>query len=139
MADDGIEPGNGGWSRAGDLLDRNGARALNRLSLTTRDAAFDRLSQPIGELVEDGAGLQPGLVSRTDTPEADMEHPLLQRARCSKVSDSDPAPGAARYDFRRGAWVDSRTNEILVRDPCKRPKVATKKNDVETGEDQKGY
>jgi hypothetical protein len=68
-----------------------------------------------------------------------MEHPLLQRARCSKVSDSDPVPGAALYDFRRGAWVDVTTNEILVRDPCRRPKVGTKKNDVETGEDQKGY
>ena len=64
-------------------------------------------------------------------------HILVRRARTYAISDRpNPLPDAT-YDALQGAWLAKNTGRLLVREPiADRPR--TKKNDVETGEDQKG-
>ena len=66
-------------------------------------------------------------------------HPLIRLARRTEIPPHATAPPGARYDFVRGAWVDTQTGRLLVRSDQDRPRPQTKKMDVETGEDQKGY
>ena len=68
-----------------------------------------------------------------------VDHPLVRLARRTAIPPHAPAPPGARYDFGRGAWADLRTGRLLVRSDQDRPRPQTKKMDVETGEDQKGY
>lgn len=68
-----------------------------------------------------------------------LNHPLIQLARRTPVPSQAPVPAGAHYDPVRGAWADPKTGELLVRSPGPRPRPTTKKEDVERGEDQKGF
>lgn len=65
-------------------------------------------------------------------------HPLLECSRAFPISDPDLSPSEGEYDLLLGAWVDTDSGRFLVDDDDPDP-PRTKKNDVETGEDQKGY
>ena len=67
------------------------------------------------------------------------KHPLIRRARRTPIPSHPPTPKDAEYDPARGAWADARTGALLVQNQEHRPRPQTKKEDVETGEDQKGY
>lgn len=68
-----------------------------------------------------------------------LDHPLIRLARRTPIPTAPPVPPHARYDPVRGAWADATTGELFVRSPEPRPRPHTKKEDVERGEDQKGY
>lgn len=61
-------------------------------------------------------------------------HVLLSRALASTVRDEIPLPEGAKYDVALGAWLGERG--LLAYDPD--TDRVSKKQDVETGEDQKG-
>lgn len=61
-------------------------------------------------------------------------HILRKLATASELRVKPPIPDDACYDQALGVWVSERG--LLTYDP--EFEVATKKNDVETGEDQKG-
>lgn len=65
------------------------------------------------------------------------KHILLELATTYPRPDYSLSPEGCHYDLEAGAWILSSTNELLVKSPD-RPRPTTKKNDVETGEDQKG-
>jgi hypothetical protein len=49
------------------------------------------------------------------------------------------APEDCKYDNVSGVWLWGDENKVLVKsDNSKRPKVCSKKEDIETGEDLKG-
>lgn len=65
------------------------------------------------------------------------DHVVIKQIITFPIPASPMIPGGFTYSFVDGMWVDSETNQPLVqtahmRDP------ESKKNDVETGEDQKG-
>lgn len=60
-------------------------------------------------------------------------HPLLSTLVRSKATP-DVRPSAAEYDVASGLWMG--VNGPVSDDPNRMPD--TKKNDLETGEDQKG-
>lgn len=65
------------------------------------------------------------------------EHPLLARAKRYTQRKIDLAPPGCSYDTAVGAWRCIETGELWV-DTSSRVGPRTKKNDIETGEDQKG-
>ena len=64
-------------------------------------------------------------------------HLLLALAKSYPVGNPDLAPQDCLYSISDGAWVLRDTGSLLVDTPG-RPHPATKKFDIETGEDQKG-
>ncbi|WP_143011019.1 hypothetical protein [Siphonobacter aquaeclarae] len=66
-----------------------------------------------------------------------MKHILLENAISYNTENSVHIPQGYRYDCEKNAWYSSENNCYLVhhRDF---PRIGTKKNDIETGEDQKG-
>ena len=72
------------------------------------------------------------------TPDAaEHQHLLLATAKTYPVTDPDLAPPNCRYSISEGAWILNDIGSLLVDTPG-RPMPATKKADLETGEDQKG-
>lgn len=67
-----------------------------------------------------------------------MEHILLSLAKRYPLIDRDRSPVDARYDAVLGGWVDKASGILVVNRPDANP-PQSKKNDVETGEDQKGH
>jgi hypothetical protein len=65
------------------------------------------------------------------------EHPLIERAQRYLRREVDLAPAGCWYDSAVGAWRLIETGELWVETPD-RAGPRTKKNDIETGEDQKG-
>lgn len=61
-------------------------------------------------------------------------HILQKKAKKIKAIES-PYPSNATYNFEEGVWRDQ--NKCLVSYDYNRA-LSTKKNDIETGEDQKG-
>jgi hypothetical protein len=68
-----------------------------------------------------------------------MKHILLERARSYEWREMEIAPPGCTYDPAVGAWVLDGTSELVVSSPDRIRPPQTKKNDVETGEDQKGH
>jgi hypothetical protein len=68
-----------------------------------------------------------------------LNHILLAHAHTYDRGEIDLAPSGCDYDLRTGAWVLSESGTLLVTAPGRRRPPQSKKNDVETGEDQKGY
>jgi hypothetical protein len=67
-----------------------------------------------------------------------VQHILFTRAVVLPTVDRDLTPAGCQYDVRLGAWVtDDSTRRLLIEIPGRRP-PGTKKQDLETGEDQKG-
>ena len=69
---------------------------------------------------------------------ANRQHVLLAKARVYAREPIDLRPADSDYDLLAGAWVHRPSGELLVESAAPKP-PRTKKNDVETGEDQKGY
>lgn len=67
----------------------------------------------------------------------ETEHLLLSISKSYQISTVDLAPQDCEYNLTEGAWVLQDTGLLLVETPG-RPMPATKKQDIETGEDQKG-
>lgn len=65
------------------------------------------------------------------------EHPLLQRAQRYRTGKVNLAPADCVYDPEAGAWRHLESGRLWVETPH-RVGPQTKKQDVETGEDQKG-
>jgi hypothetical protein len=66
-------------------------------------------------------------------------HILLHHARRYDCARVDLSPAGCQYDIRIGAWILKDSDELVV-NSVERPRPPqSKKNDVETGEDQKGY
>lgn len=65
------------------------------------------------------------------------EHPLLTRSKKYPVQAVDLTPDGCEYDYEVGAWRHVGSGELWIDTPGRRG-AGTKKNDVETGEDQKG-
>ena len=73
-----------------------------------------------------------------NTPEAPKpQHLLLTAAKSYPVAHQDLAPPNCRYSLSEGAWIVRDAGSLLVETPG-HPMPATKKADLETGEDQKG-
>ena len=65
-------------------------------------------------------------------------HPLLKNASTyARPAERDLSPEGCVYDFAIGAWVVCSTGELFI-ETAGGQKPRTKKQDVETGEDQKG-
>ncbi len=69
---------------------------------------------------------------------ANPQHVLLAKARAYPHEPIDLRPADAEYDLLAGAWINRRSGGLLVESANPGP-PRTKKADVETGEDQKGY
>ena len=67
----------------------------------------------------------------------DSQHPLIQRAQKYLRNEVDLAPVGCSYDDTAGAWRVKETGQLWVETPHHQG-PRTKKNDIETGEDQKG-
>ena len=65
-------------------------------------------------------------------------HPLLEKSRSYSVSNPDLSPSGAEYDIEAGGWISTTTGKLVVNEDDEPDPPETKKNDVETGEDQKG-
>ena len=65
-------------------------------------------------------------------------HVLLEKARGYAREPIELKPADSDYDLLAGAWIHRPSGELLVESAVPKP-PRTKKNDVETGEDQKGY
>lgn len=65
-------------------------------------------------------------------------HFLVRRSKTLPIRVTEPVlfPNSF-FDEILGLWIDAETQVPLVYDP-NRPRPKTKKDDVETGEDQKG-
>ena len=74
--------------------------------------------------------------SQSTGREADV-HPVLRYAVVRPLNRQSLAPPDGVYDRDIGAWIHEPTGDLLVTRPG-RPQQATKKADIETGEDQKG-
>jgi hypothetical protein len=66
-----------------------------------------------------------------------VTHLLLKNSRTSRRVSRDLSPPGCRYDLAVGAWIVNGSGDLLV-ETKEGPRPHTKKNDVETGEDQKG-
>lgn len=73
----------------------------------------------------------------TDSMPQEHQHLLLELAKTYPVSTRDLAPSGCKYDLLHGGWVSEHDSSLLASMPG-RPKLKTKKFDIETGEDQKG-
>ena len=69
---------------------------------------------------------------------ANRQHVLLEKARTYAREPLDLRPDGCDYDLVAGAWVRRSSGGLLVESTDPKP-PRTKKADVETGEDQKGY
>ena len=67
----------------------------------------------------------------------DSQHPLLQRAKKYPRHEVNLAPPGCTYDATVGAWRHIESDQLWVDTPH-RDGPKTKKQDIETGEDQKG-
>lgn len=67
----------------------------------------------------------------------DSKHLLLAMAKTYPVSTPNLNPPGCHYSLAEGAWIMDDTGSLLADSPI-RPMAATKKMDMETGEDQKG-
>ena len=65
-----------------------------------------------------------------------MEHLLLNNAFSYKRRNAIESPQGFMYDKKLGAWIEEKTGNPLVLHQDY-PRIGTKKQDVETGEDQK--
>ncbi|QDU44322.1 hypothetical protein Mal52_28010 [Symmachiella dynata] len=65
------------------------------------------------------------------------EHPLIQRAHWYSRQDVNLTPDGCKYDDNIGAWTVIASGDLWVETPG-REGPQTKKQDIETGEDQKG-
>ncbi len=65
------------------------------------------------------------------------EHLLLNLAKTYPVFEGDLTPEGCRYDLYEGAWILEDVGSLLVESPDRKG-PRTKKEDIETGEDQKG-
>ena len=63
-------------------------------------------------------------------------HLLFTLAKSYPANRDVPSPSGCRYDHAAGAWLSLETGGLYVESPD-RPRQETKKNDVETGEDQR--
>ena len=68
-----------------------------------------------------------------------MDHILLAYGRTYDRGDIELAPPSCDYDIRIGAWIVKESGDLLVASFEHPRPLQTKKADVETGEDQKGY
>jgi hypothetical protein len=66
-----------------------------------------------------------------------IKHPLLERAQNYPYRNINLSPADCFYDRTAGVWRLIATGELWVETP-NRIGPRTKKNDIETGEDQKG-
>ena len=66
----------------------------------------------------------------------ETEHLLLSMSKPYHIPTDAHAPPNCEYNLTEGAWVLQDTGTLLVETPG-RPMPATKKEDIETGEDQK--
>ena len=64
------------------------------------------------------------------------EHLLLQKAHEFIRSKNNPEPYGCKYDLKLGAWIRKDNGAILADTPDMQG-LATKKSDIETGEDLK--
>ncbi len=65
-----------------------------------------------------------------------VSHILLQRARTYSQKERDLRPPDCNYDPIAGAWFNSSSDRFWIDTPD-RVGPRTKKEDIETGEDQK--
>lgn len=68
---------------------------------------------------------------------SELENLLLATSKSYTASVPDLAPPNCYYSLTEGAWILQASNSLLV-EAADRPMPATKKADLETGEDQKG-
>jgi len=66
-----------------------------------------------------------------------MEHILLQKAINYKKRKRVEAPNGYYFDIVLGAWINKVDNSLLI-NSGNFAALGTKKDDIETGEDQKG-
>jgi hypothetical protein len=66
-----------------------------------------------------------------------MRHILFQKALVYKKRKEITPPKDYEYDHNLGAWIN-READLLLIDSVDFKGQATKKHDIETGEDQKG-
>ena len=67
-----------------------------------------------------------------------MNHLLLQNSFRYKRRTAITQPAGFIYNKRLGAWIDESNNCLFVLN-SQFSSVATKKEDIETGEDHKGH
>jgi hypothetical protein len=68
-----------------------------------------------------------------------QDHILLAHAHTYGRGEIQLAPPGCDYDLCKGAWVVTESGILLVDSPVQVRPPQTKKADIETGEDQKGY
>lgn len=68
--------------------------------------------------------------------EKKFRHLLLEKAKTYPRFTGDLSPHGCRYDVLTGAWVLEDSGRLLAESP-EPPRLKTKKEDIETGEDQK--
>lgn len=67
------------------------------------------------------------------------EHILLEKAHTYDNVRKSLKPEGCTYQSQEGYWTLNSNGQVMMKsDDPKKPKPATKKWDVETGEDQKG-
>ncbi|WP_452597117.1 hypothetical protein [Pontimicrobium sp. MEBiC01747] len=66
-----------------------------------------------------------------------MKHILLQKALRYKKRKKIEAPKNFMFDSLLGAWINKIDQSLLIKSE-NFPALGTKKEDIETGEDQKG-
>lgn len=67
------------------------------------------------------------------------KHLLASKVCLLKENKAFRAPEDCKYDKVSGVWLWGTENKVLVKsDNSKRPKICSKKEDIETGEDLKG-
>lgn len=66
-----------------------------------------------------------------------MKHILLQKALKYKKRKKIEAPKGYLFNSRLGAWINEIDNSLLIQS-TNFLALGTKKEDIETGEDQKG-
>lgn len=66
-----------------------------------------------------------------------MRHILLQKALIYKKRKEIESPKGFTFDSRIGAWINNLDKTFLINAEGFQA-LSTKKNDIETGEDQKG-
>lgn len=66
-----------------------------------------------------------------------MKHILLENLFTYKKRKGVTTPKNYDYNRKIGAWICVNNENLLVNDKCF-PSIASKKRDIETGEDEKG-
>jgi len=66
-----------------------------------------------------------------------MKHILLQKALKYKKRRKIEAPNGYTFNSLLGAWINKIDDSLLIKS-ANFPALGTKKEDIETGEDQKG-